>query len=94
MSERTNRIIVSLWAHALFASLTSILATAVAASLSSGRLFVLTIFHAPFVFDLTGFCGIASRASVPLVTTLFAAASLLRLRRMWRFEADENDDRQ
>ena len=69
------------------------LAVAVA-SLSSGRLFALAVFHAPLVLDLAGFCRIASRASVPLVATLFAAVNLLGLRRMWRAEADENEDRQ
>ena len=77
-----------------FAPLTSIFATAVAVILSSGRLFALAVFHAPLILDLAGFGGIASRASVPLVATLFAAVSLLGLRRMWRAEADENEDRQ
>ncbi|HVI11567.1 MAG TPA: hypothetical protein VM822_01725 [Pseudolabrys sp.] len=91
-SKQTNRIIVSLWAHALFAPLT--FSHRSGCSLSSGRLFALTVFHASFVFDLTGLCGIASGAGVPLVATLFAAVSLLGLRRMWRAEADENEDRQ
>jgi hypothetical protein len=78
-SKRTNRIIVS-FGHTPFAPLTSIFATAVAGSLSSGRLFALAIFHAPLVLDLAGFCRIASAASVPLVATLFAAIGLLRLR--------------
>jgi hypothetical protein len=61
--------------------------------LVSGRLFALAVFHAPLVLDLAGFCGITSRASVPLVATLLAAVGLLRQHRMWRSEADENDDR-
>ena len=77
-----------------FAPLTSIFAAAVAVSLCSGRLFALAVFHAPFVLDLAGFCRIASRASVPLVATLFAAVRLLRLRETRRAEADENDDYQ
>jgi hypothetical protein len=51
------------------------------------------IFHAPLVLDLAGFCGIASRAGVPLVAALFAAACL-RLRGLRRAETDENDDSQ
>jgi len=62
-----------------FAPLTSIFATA-AVSLNSNRLFALAVFHAPLVFDLAGFFGITSRASVPLVATLLAAVGLLRLR--------------
>jgi hypothetical protein len=52
------------------------------------------IFHATLVLDLAGFCGIASRASVPLVATLFAAVCLLRLRGLRRAETEENDDSQ
>jgi hypothetical protein len=76
-----------------FAPLTSIFTTALAASLSSSRLFALAVFHAPLVLDLAGFCGIASAASVPLVATLFAAVGLLCLRET-RFEPDEKDDHQ
>src|SRR5262249_23978436 len=93
-SKRTNHIGVSLWAHCPFAPLTSIFATAVAVSLSSGRLFALAVFHASLVLELAGFRGIASAAGVPLVATLFAAVGLLRLCRIWRAEADEKDDRQ
>jgi hypothetical protein len=75
-----------------FAPLTSIFATAVAVILSSGRLFALAVFHAPLILDLAGFGGIASRASVPLVATLFAAVGLLRLREMWRACANQDDD--
>jgi hypothetical protein len=77
-----------------FAPLTSIFATAVAVSLSSGRLFALAVFHAPLILDLAGFCGIASRASVPLVATLFAAVGLLRLRETRRACANQGDDHQ
>src|SRR6516164_1646671 len=91
-SKQTNRIIISSWAHALFAPLT--FSHRSSCSSSSGQLFALAVFHAPLVLDLAGFCGIASRASVPLVATLFAAVSLLGLRRMWRAEADESEDRQ
>jgi hypothetical protein len=54
----------------------------------------LTVFHAPFVFDLTGFCGIASGAGVPLVTALFAARGLLRLRETRRTAPNQKDDHQ
>jgi hypothetical protein len=74
-----------------FASLTSILAKAVAVACSA-RLFALAFFHTPLVLDLAGLRGITSRAGVPLVATLFAAVCLLRLCRMWRGEADEKDD--
>jgi hypothetical protein len=77
-----------------FAPLTSIFATAVTVSLSSGRLFALAVFHAPLILDLAGFCGIASRASVPLVATLFAAVGLLRLRETRRACANQDDDHQ
>jgi hypothetical protein len=77
-----------------FAPLTSIFATAVAVSLSSGRLFALTVFHTPLILDLAGLCGIASSASVPLVATLFAAVSLLRLRETRRACANQDDHHQ
>ena len=77
-----------------FAPLTSIFATAVAVILSSGRLFALAVFHAPLILDLAGFGGIASRASVPLVATLFAAVGLLRLRETRRAGPDQADDHQ
>jgi hypothetical protein len=54
--------------------------------------FCLAIFHATLVLDLAGFCGIASRASVPLVATLFAAVGRLRLREILCVQADEYDD--
>jgi hypothetical protein len=83
-----------LWAHALFAPLTFILSTAVAVSLSSGRLFALAVFHTPLILDLAGLCGIASRASVPLVATLFAAIGLLRSRETRRAAPNQKDDHQ
>jgi len=66
--------------HVTVAPLTSIFSHGSGCSLSSGRRFALAVFHAPFVLDLAGFCGIASRASVPLVATLLAAVGLLRPR--------------
>jgi hypothetical protein len=77
-----------------FAPPTSIFATAVFVSLSSGRLFALAVFHTPLILDLAGFCGIASRASVPLVATLFAAVGLLRLHETRRASANQDDDHQ
>jgi hypothetical protein len=62
--------------------------------LSSGWLFALAVFHAPLVLDLAGFCGIASRASVPLVATLFATVGLLRLREARRAAPNQKDDHQ
>jgi hypothetical protein len=62
--------------------------------LNSGRLFALAVLHASLVLDLAGFCGIASRASVPLVATLFAAIGLLRLHEMRGAASNQKDDHQ
>jgi hypothetical protein len=54
----------------------------------------MAVFHAPLVLDLAGFCRIASRASVPLVATLFAAVRLLRLRETRLAEPNQKDNHQ
>ena len=76
-----------------FAPLTSIFAPQWR-SLSPGRLFALAVFHAPLVLDLAGLCGIASRASVPLVATLFAAVDLLRPRETRLAQPNQKYDHQ
>jgi hypothetical protein len=62
--------------------------------LNSGQLFALAVFHAPLVFDLAGFCGIAPRASVPLVAALLAAVGLLCLCEIGHTPANQNCNHQ